>query len=42
MSEHFESQLKGLVGMRNRLVAACRRLESRRMPNLSSVRLLLT
>jgi hypothetical protein len=42
MSEHFESHFKRLVGMSNSLVAACRRLEYRRKPNLGAVRLLLT
>jgi REP element-mobilizing transposase RayT len=42
MTQNFESRFKGLVGMSTRLVAACRRLEYRRTPNLAAVRLLLT
>jgi hypothetical protein len=42
MTQNFESRFKGLVGMSTRLVAACQRLEYRRMQNLAAVRLLLT
>jgi hypothetical protein len=42
MTQHFESRFKGLVGMSSRLMAACRKLEYRRTPNLTAARLLLT
>jgi hypothetical protein len=42
MTQHFESRFKGLVGMSSRLMAACRKLEYRRTPNITAVRLLLT
>ncbi|MES9969862.1 MAG: hypothetical protein ABW092_07480 [Candidatus Thiodiazotropha sp.] len=42
MTQHFESHFKGLVGMSHRLMAACRKLEYRRTPNLGAVRFLFT
>jgi hypothetical protein len=41
MTQHFESRFKGLVGVSSRLMAACRKLEYRRTPNLAAVRSLL-
>ncbi|MEW8329683.1 MAG: transposase [Candidatus Thiodiazotropha sp.] len=36
MTQHFESRFKGLVGMSHSLMAACRKMEYRRTPNLGA------